>query len=128
MTATREEDAADRKLLLVDDDRDAAEALAALLEMEGWSVEVAFDAASALAALGRRDFAVLLVDLILPDASGFDVAREAMAEAPGHPPFLVALSGRGDPASRRRALEMGFRDFLVKPVSLDELSRSLAVE
>jgi len=121
------------RVLVVDDNRDAADLLAEALGIAGHEVRVAYDAQAALA-LARSDgegeapapFDAAVIDIGLPDIDGFELARRLRAERP-HPPMrLLALTGYGDDATRRAARAAGFDGFLVKPVDLDALMASLA--
>jgi len=109
-------DAAQR-ILVVDDNIDAATSLAMLLELDGHATRVAHSGIDALAAV--RDFEphVALLDIGLPDISGYEVARQvrAMKDLPTMP-RLIALTGWGSEEDRRQAAEAGFDAHLVKPV------------
>jgi len=113
------------RVLVVDDNIDAAQTLGALLEMSGYAVAVAHDGASALAAAGGNPPDVVFLDIGLPDQSGFEVARAmrklpAMAEA-----TLVALTGWGAEQDRQRSSEAGFDAHLTKPADFDSVERLL---
>jgi signal transduction histidine kinase len=107
----RASDGAQTRVLIVDDNTDAAELLADWLRGLGYSVEVAFDGRSAIAAAPCD---VALVDLGLPDLDGFDLGRQLRGGKPA--PRLVALTGRSDAQARDQATAAGFDRFLVKPV------------
>ena len=113
------------RLLVVDDNQDAAESLAALLGFLGHEVRVAHDGASALAtAAGYRPRLVFL-DLGMPGMDGFEVARR-MRRLPGlEDTVLVALTGWGQRDDRRRTEQAGFDHHFVKPVELDTLEALL---
>ena len=119
---------APRRVLVVDDNRDAADTLAELLCMMGNEVQVAHDGASALDCAPRFKPDVVLLDIGLPDVSGYDVARQ-LRRVPGmRQPRLIALTGWGQHEDKRRAAEAGFDDHWTKPVDpsrLQELSRNL---
>jgi len=113
------------RLLVVDDNVDAAQTLGALLEMSGHAVALAHDGAAALraAAQGRPD--VVFLDIGLPDQSGFEVARamrdlEGMAGA-----TLVALTGWGAQEDRQRSSDAGFDAHLTKPVDFSTVEQLL---
>jgi signal transduction histidine kinase/ActR/RegA family two-component response regulator len=113
-------------LLVVEDQVDAAEGLAELMRMRGYTVEVALDGAAALAAAAARPPDVVLLDLGLPGLDGYAVA-ERLRRLPGlQAALVVALSGYGREEDRRRSQEAGIDDHLVKPVELDALDRTLA--
>jgi PAS domain S-box-containing protein len=107
-----------RRVLVVDDNRDAAELLAEALRMEGYETQVAFDGPSALrlAAEFRPELAFL--DIGLPVMDGYDLARRLRAMEQG-PLVLVAVTGYGQPSDRARSTEAGFDEHLVKPIGID---------
>ena len=114
-----------RRILVVDDNRDAAESLSEALESEGHEVRVAFDGASAVALGQEYRPSVVFLDIGLPVMDGYEVARKLRALDNGYRPLLVAISGYGQPSDRERALEAGFDQHLVKPVSV-EITLALA--
>jgi signal transduction histidine kinase/ActR/RegA family two-component response regulator len=120
--------AAARRILVADDNRDAAESLAALLALEGHDVTLAFDGAEALAAYARVRPQVCLLDIGMPHRSGNEVAAEIRAGADGARPLLVAITGWGQDADRRQALEAGFDHHLTKPVDPAQLLRLIGRE
>lgn len=110
-----------RRVLVVDDNLDAADSLADLLRMFGHSVEVAYDGLSAVAKASAGAPDVVLCDLGLPGMNGFDIARQLRAGAAPGGTRLIALTGYARAEDRARARDAGF-DFLVaKPPDLDEL-------
>jgi signal transduction histidine kinase/CheY-like chemotaxis protein len=108
-------------LVLADDNRDALESLAMLLEMEGHIVRVAGDGPAALELMERSPPRVMLLDIGMPGMNGYDVARAVRASPRGADVFLVALTGWGQSTDRERAREAGFDHHLTKPVDFDEL-------
>jgi CheY-like chemotaxis protein/two-component sensor histidine kinase len=108
-----------RRILVVDDNRDAAESLSEALESEGHEVRVAFDGASAVALGQEYRPAVVFLDIGLPVMDGYEVARQLRALDHGYRPLLVAISGYGQASDKQRAIEAGFDQHLVKPVSVD---------
>jgi PAS domain S-box-containing protein len=115
-----------RRLLVVDDNRDAADSLAAMLRLSGHAVQVAYDGASAmtLAETARPD--VIVLDLGMPQTSGYDVARWVRRQPWGGGVRLIALTGWGQDEDRRRTREAGFDLHLTKPVDPDRLVAVLA--
>ena len=115
-----------RRVLIADDNRDAARLLAVLLRAMGQEVRVAHDGVEALeqAAATRPD--LVLMDLGMPRLSGYDAARRLRAEPWGHDLLLVALTGWGQESDRQRSREAGFDHHLVKPVSAETLQQLLA--
>ncbi|MFN7131206.1 MAG: ATP-binding protein, partial [Myxococcales bacterium] len=115
---------ADTRLLVVDDNVDAAEVLAEALATLGYGVRVAHDGPQALDA--AREFAprVALVDIGLPVMDGYQVAQRLRATF-GKGVRLVALTGYGQDEDRRRSREAGFEQHLVKPIDFNALARLL---
>jgi signal transduction histidine kinase/DNA-binding response OmpR family regulator len=114
------QDAAGRRILVVDDNADAAYVLADSLEALGYTTEMAFDGPSALEAAREFRPDAVLLDLGLPVMDGFEVARGLKAD---HGPGLevVAVTGYGQEVDRQRALDAGFDEHMVKPVDIDRL-------
>lgn len=114
------------RLLLVDDNRDAADTTAELLRLMGAEVAVAYDGASALKAVRALRPDAVLLDIGMPDMDGHEVARRlrAMGEDIGHP-RLIALTGWGQEQDREKTREAGFDDHMVKPVDVDVLKAAL---
>jgi CheY-like chemotaxis protein len=118
--------AAPLRIVVADDNRDAAESLALLLELGGHRVHVAFDGAEAWATVDRERPDVALLDIGMPSANGYQVARRIRQEPWGRAIYLVALTGWGQDADRARAHEAGFDEHLVKPVPPEALDAVLA--
>jgi PAS domain S-box-containing protein len=116
-----------RRLLVVDDEPDSARALARLLRFWGHEVEVAHDVRSALEGARRTRPEVVFLDLSMPGADGFEVARR-LREFAGEGLRLVALTGHARDEDRRRTEAAGFAGHLVKPVDPSELVRLLGIE
>jgi CheY-like chemotaxis protein len=109
-----------RRVLVVDDNRDAADSLSMLLQTQGHEVQTAYDGEEALQlATGFRADLVLL-DIGLPMMNGFEVAKQL--RSCGSAARLVALSGYGQPEDVRRSREAGFDGHLVKPVDLESVT------
>jgi PAS domain S-box-containing protein len=117
-----------RRIMVVDDNADAADTLAMVLSLRGYEVRVARDGPSALDT--ARDFQpeLVLLDIGLPGMDGYAVARALRSGPAVNPLRLVALTGYGRDEDRRRSAEAGFDDHLVKPISPDELLHLLASE
>ena len=116
---------AGRRILIVEDNADAREALRVLLELEGHTVEAAAEGGRAIAIARDKDPDIALVDIGLPGVDGYEVARQ-LRTAPGRRSVLIALTGYGQPEDRQRALDAGFDDVLVKPVDPTALTTLLA--
>jgi len=112
-----------RRVLVVDDNEDAATMLAELLIERGHLVEVAHSAGAALETACRFNPEVALLDIGLPEIDGYELARRLRSH---HPSLrLVSLSGYGDSADKARSAAAGFEAHVVKPVRVDELLKLL---
>jgi CheY-like chemotaxis protein len=116
-----------RRVLVVDDNEDAAESLAALLRIFGHEVSVALDGEQALTLAPQQRPDVVLLDLGMPRMDGHEVARRMRSEPWGATMRIIALSGFGDGADRARSREAGCDDHLVKPVSPADLEHALGM-
>jgi CheY-like chemotaxis protein len=105
-----------RNILIADDNQDALESLALMLRLEGHEVYCASDGEEALALAGQRKPEIVVLDVGMPKLDGCEVARRIRAESWGRNAVLVALTGWGQEADRRRSREAGFDMHLVKPV------------
>lgn len=113
------------RVLIVDDNQDAAETLAELLQMWGHQVHLAHEGRSAIDAALTFEPDLVLLDIGLPVMDGYEVARRLRNHA-GDRLRLVAVTGYGQETDRRRAQAAGFQHHLVKPVDLEELRSLLA--
>ncbi len=116
---------APRRVLIVDDNVDAADSLAMLLRTKGQEVEVAYDGPSALAKAEAAPPAVAFLDLGMPKMDGYELARAFRADPVLKDVILVALTGWGQPEDRERTKEAGFDHHLVKPAEVDALHELL---
>jgi len=114
-----------RRILIVDDNRDALESLATLMQMAGHQVETAADGELAWQAAADCRPEVMLLDLGLPKLDGYEVARRIRAQEWGKSVVLVALTGWGQDEDRRRTREAGFDSHMVKPLNVDLLTEFL---
>ncbi len=114
-----------RRVLVVDDNRDAALSLATLLDLEGFRTAVAHDGVHALQCIADFVPDVVLLDIGLPGMSGYDVCRAIRATPAGKSMQLVALTGWGQTDDRRQSQEAGFDAHLVKPVEHAALLETL---
>jgi two-component system OmpR family response regulator len=110
-----------RRVLLVDDSIDAAEAMSMLLETLGHEVRTMHDGPSALAMVDEFAPEVVILDIGLPGMNGFEVARELRAREATRQVLMIALTGYGGESDRRQAHEAGFDHHLVKPISFTEI-------
>ena len=115
-----------RRILVVDDNLDSAETLAMLLEMRGNEVRVAYSGGQAMEEARAFVPGVVLLDIGLPDMSGYDVARALRQEPALAQALLIAQTGWGQEEDRRCSREAGFDYHLVKPIDLDTLLRLLS--
>jgi PAS domain S-box-containing protein len=125
-TGAERERGASVDILLVEDNADAAESLAMLLELHGHRVRTVGDAHAALAAASEEPPEVALVDIGLPGMDGYELARRLRARECARVPLLVALTGYGQGRDKERAAAAGFDAHLVKPVDFDALCRLLS--
>jgi PAS domain S-box-containing protein len=110
-----------RRVLVVDDNRDAAEMISILLASAGHEVEVAADATEALSAVDSFRPQIAILDIGLPVMDGYTLGRELRARLGSATPVLIALSGYGQEQDQRRSAEAGFASHLVKPVDAKRL-------
>jgi PAS domain S-box-containing protein len=115
-----------RRILVVDDNVDAAESLAVLLRLEGHEVRVACDGKAALAAALADPPEMVVLDLGMPGMDGFEVARRLRGQPGSDGTLLVALTGWAQEEDRRRCYEAGFDGHLPKPLEWDALRQFLA--
>ena len=113
------------RIVVVDDNADAAETLAILLEMAKHEVHIAYDGPSGLKLVTRVRPDAVFLDIGLPRLDGYQVARELRRTAGLEKTALIALSGYGQEEDRRRARDAGFDHHLIKPVNADEFFRVL---
>jgi len=117
-----------RRILVVDDNIDAAEALGELLRDYGHEVATAHDGPQALdnARLHRPE--IILLDISMPEMDGYEVARRIRGELGLGDALLVALSGYGEDRHRRLAREAGFDQHVTKPVDASKLEELLKIQ
>jgi PAS domain S-box-containing protein len=116
---------AKRRILVVDDNRDAAASLSLLLELDGHAIVTVHDGLSAYAAAEAHRPEVALLDLGLPGMDGYEVCRRVRQQAWGQGMTLVALTGWGHDEDRSRTRAAGFDAHLVKPVNYTDLMELL---
>ena len=114
------------RVLVVDDNRDAAESLAMLLGLDGYTVDVAHDGVTALSRAVEFQPEVVLLDIGMPGMDGYEVARKLRACEFTRSIRLIALTGYGQPDDRKRARAAGFDDHFTKPVEPALLMKVLA--
>ena len=120
-----------QRILIVDDNVDAAESLAMLLRLDGHETATVFSGAEALRAVEELKAELVFLDIGLPGMDGYEVARRLRMSQSIECPRLIALTGYGQAADRDRALAAGFAAHLTKPVDLQllrEVCRSVRVD
>jgi CheY-like chemotaxis protein len=105
------------RILVVDDNRDAANTLRDLVRLWGHECRAVYSGAEALTLSAESCFDVLLLDIGMPDPNGFAVAARVRERGEGGRPVLVAVTGFSDDLSRQRSWEAGFHHHLIKPVN-----------
>jgi PAS domain S-box-containing protein len=111
------------RILVIDDNQDAAESLAMLLTIEGHDARVAMDGESGLKLAGELRPEIILLDIGLPGRDGYEIAREIRSLPWGSDVILIAATGWGQSEDKARARAAGFDFHLTKPVDLDALAR-----
>jgi DNA-binding response OmpR family regulator len=114
-----------RRVLIVDDNRDAADLIAEFLELSGHATTLAYDGRAALTMACHFKPDVILLDLGLPDLDGFQVAAALRELREFAGTRVVALTAWGDPATRARTALAGFDMHLVKPASFDMILNAI---
>jgi signal transduction histidine kinase len=115
-----------KRILVVDDNADAANTLAMMLRLDGHQTCEAFSGKDALEQVDAWNPEVVLLDIGLPGMDGYAVALQIRARPRGEAIRLIALTGYGQPEDRARALQGGFDEHLVKPVSQEAITSALA--
>jgi CheY-like chemotaxis protein len=116
-----------RRVLIVDDNRDSADSLAMLVEITGNKTYMAHDGVEAVEAIEKHQPEVVLLDIGLPRLDGHEVCRRVREQPWGKDIVMIALTGWGQEDDRRRSEEAGFNGHLVKPVDYDKLLELLEV-
>jgi CheY-like chemotaxis protein len=109
------------RVLVADDDREAADVLAEVMRTLGCDAQVAYDGDEAVTLARRYRPHLAILDLGMPRMNGYEAARRIRAEPRGDIMRIVALSGWGRPEDRRQAAEAGFDQHLVKPARIEDL-------
>jgi len=114
-----------RKTLVVDDNRDSADSMAAFLRLLGHEVQTASDGIEAIEAAERFQPDIILMDIGMPRLNGYDATRRIRQQPWGEKIIIIALTGWGQDADRERSRAAECDAHLVKPVSLSDLSKLL---
>ena len=117
-------DALAMRVLVVDDNHDSADSMAALLELMGHTVRVAYGAEDAVRAAGDFRPQTVLLDLNMPDGDGFSVMKRLRAQATA-PVYIAAMTGYGQQRDRDATLASGFQSHLTKPVQPEHLQKAI---
>jgi CheY-like chemotaxis protein len=118
-------DAPTLRILIAEDNPDVASSMKQLLEGLGYKAHVVNDGESAIKAVGEFQPQVILMDIGLPNLSGYGAARRIRAENPGMPMRIIALTGLGHKVDRLRSAEAGIDHHMVKPPDLAALQKIL---
>jgi CheY-like chemotaxis protein len=110
-----------RRILLADDNRDAAESLAIILRLEGHEVDLAHDGHAALLAWTEHKPDIALLDIGMPKTSGLDVARQIRAAPDGKDVLLIAITGWAQDSDKEQSRAAGFDHHLTKPIEPEAL-------
>ncbi len=111
------------KVLVVDDNRDAADSLQALFEMENCNVATAYDGMEAVEAVDEIMPDMIIMDLGMPSMDGYEAARRIRRKPGSQNVLMIALTGWGQNDARQRTIEAGFDHHMIKPVNFEELKR-----
>ncbi|KAB8059521.1 response regulator [Janthinobacterium sp. FT14W] len=114
------------QVLVVDDNRDAADSLQSLFQLEGYAASVAYDGAQALAAVDMAWPQLVVMDLGMPDMDGYETARRMRRKAQGRDVLMIALTGWGQGEARSRTEQAGFDHHLTKPVDFAAIAALLS--
>jgi CheY-like chemotaxis protein len=113
------------KILVADDNRDAADSMALILEFSGYQVLIAHSGLDALEKARASMPDAMILDIGMPDMNGYEVARSIRAEAWGERIFMLAITGWGQEEDKERALAAGFDQHMTKPVDADAVEQRL---
>jgi signal transduction histidine kinase/CheY-like chemotaxis protein len=111
------------KVLVVDDNRDAADSLQALFEMENCNVATAYDGYEAVQAVELTMPDMIVMDLGMPSMDGYEAARRIRCKPGAQDVLMIALTGWGQSDARQQTIDAGFDHHLIKPVNFDEIKR-----
>jgi len=114
------------RVMIIDDNADAADSLATLLGAQGYSIAVEYNGEKGFQRAAAEAPDALLIDIGLPDIDGYSLAQRLRAHPRTARALLIAVTGYGQPRDREQALACGFSHHLVKPVDMPTLARALA--
>jgi DNA-binding response OmpR family regulator len=110
-----------KRVLLIEDEPNIIEAIRFILSRDGWTVETHSDGATAVEAVGRKRPDVVILDVMLPNKSGFDILRDLRADADHATRPILMLTARGQKKDRDMAEAAGVSCFMTKPFSNSEM-------
>lgn len=108
------------RILVVDDERDTLDLIDLTLKTAGYDIHLANSGEESLQMIRNGDFDLVLLDIMMPDMSGFEVLKTLKAEMDNHPP-VIFLTAKSMPEDREAGLALGANDFLSKPVTRGSL-------
>jgi len=114
-----------KKVLIVDDNQDAIHILSAVLKRGGYVVSVAKNGAEAIEKVRQEHPALILLDIMMPKMDGFEVCQEIKRGSETRNIPVLMITARKDPESRKRGLEVGASEYLVKPIHPAEVLRKV---
>lgn len=114
------------RVLIVDDNQDAAEMLSMMLEMAGYETRTSYESRQAIELVSDYAPAIVILDIGLPDMNGYEVARELRSRDSSPPLALIALTGWGTTEDKQKAAAAGFDVHLTKPVNAELLEAAIA--
>jgi two-component system CheB/CheR fusion protein len=112
------------RIIVVEDDPDIRRSLVELLQLDGYTVRACGNALECITALDAERFDIALIDIGLPQMSGYELARRIL-NRPKIAPYMIALTGYGRPEDQQAMIAVGFNDYLIKPFQPDELTKRL---
>lgn len=115
-----------KRILVVDDNRDAADTLAVVLRLEGHEVEVAYGGAYAVAVAAAHQPQIVLLDIAMPELDGLETARQLRAVAGLEQVRIIAITGMARATDVNASFHAGFESHLTKPVDATRLSAILS--
>lgn len=116
-------DASPVDVLIVDDNTDAAQSLARLLTLKNHTVAIAYDGLTAITSAMQLLPAIILLDIIMPPMSGYDVAKVLRAIPALNDTIIVAFTANNSPDDRKHSISVGINHHLVKTTPFDEVNR-----
>ena len=114
-----------RRVLIIDDAKDVADVTQEMIRSLGHIAEVAYDGTSAMGKAVSFQPDIVMIDLVMPEMDGFELARELRSMFPAKPPRFVAYSGFKQAAFQDAAKAVGFDVYLPKPATMDDLQKLL---